>query len=104
MKKQQSGQLIYSPSDLVHYVTSPFASWMYRYHLENPRAVTPDGETEDQKLIAQTGDQHEHAMLEEFKLSVAKLVEIPKDDPADGRSQTLLAIKEIDVTWLFRAR
>ena len=48
---------------------------MDRYYLENRDAVMPDQETEDQKPIARTGDQHEHAVLNEFKSSVASLVE-----------------------------
>ena len=67
--QKDSGHLLYSPSDLVRYLASPFASWMDRYYLENPGAVTPDEETEDEKLIAQTGDQHERAVLDEFKSS-----------------------------------
>ena len=55
MKKQRSGEVVYAPSDLVRYVASPFASWMDRYHLENPGAVTPDEDAEEAKLIAQSG-------------------------------------------------
>src|SRR5580704_4840911 len=91
--KKHSEQLIYSPSDLVRYVASPFASWMDRYYLENPGAITPDGETEDQKLIAQTGDHHERATLEEYRASGIKIAEIPKDDPGAAHSETLSAIK-----------
>ena len=57
MKKDSSGQLRYSPSDLVRYLASPFASWMDRYHLENPDAVTPDEQTAEDRLIAQTGNR-----------------------------------------------
>ena len=66
MKRQES-HIIYSPSDLVRFAQSPFASWMDRYYLEHRNALTPDQETEDQKLIARTGDQHECAVLEDFK-------------------------------------
>jgi uncharacterized protein len=90
--KTHCGQLLYSPSDLVRYLASPFASWMDRYYLENPGAVTPDEETEDEKLIAQTGNQHERAVLDEFKSSAASLVEVPKDDSAVARTKTLSAI------------
>src|SRR5271166_6755852 len=55
--KKRSGAVVYSPSDLIRYFASPFASWMDRYHLENPGAITPGEETEDQKLVAQTGDR-----------------------------------------------
>ena len=91
--KKYSGKIIYSPSDLIRYVASPFASWMDRYYLENPAAIAPDQETEDQKLIAQTGDKHEHSILEEFKSSDSKLVDIKRDDLAAARSETLAAIK-----------
>jgi uncharacterized protein len=66
---------------------------MDRYYLENHNAVTPDQETEDQKLIARTGDQHERAVLEEFKLSVPALLEISKDDTAAAHLETIAAIK-----------
>lgn len=91
--KKYSGQLIYSPSDLVIYLKSPFASWMDRYRLENPGMVTPDEETEDEKLIAQTGDQHERAILDELRVSVPNLVDVPKDDPVLARTTTRSAIK-----------
>src|SRR2546429_3833113 len=91
--KKRSGQLLYSPSDLVRYVASPFASWMDRHYLEKPGAVIPDEETEDEKLIAQTGDQHERSLLDEFKSSATNLVEVPKDDPVVARQKTPSAIR-----------
>jgi predicted RecB family nuclease len=90
--KKHSGQLLYSPSDLIRYLASPFASWMDRYHLENPGAASPDEDSEDQKLIAQTGDQHESVVLAEFKSSTPDLAEVPKGDPAIARTATLSAI------------
>ena len=92
MKKQRSGEVIYAPSDLVRYVASPFASWMDRYHLENPDAITPDEVTEDAKLIAQTGEEHEQAVLRELKSSPGQVIEIPTHDFAVARAQTLAAI------------
>lgn len=92
--KKKSGQLVYSPSDLVRYFASPFASWMDRYYLENPGAVTPDAKTEDEKLIAQTGDKFEQTVLEELKLTVPSLVEIQKSDTAIALTMTLSAIRE----------
>ena len=92
MKKEQADHLVYSPSDLIRYLRSPFASWMDRYDLENPGALAPDQETEDEKLIAQTGDEHERAILEEWKSSDQSLVEIPKSDFGSARTMTLSAI------------
>ncbi len=91
--RKQCGQIVYSPTDLVRYAVSPFASWMDRYYLENPDAVKPDKETEDQRLIAQTGDQHERTVLDELKSSVSALVEIPKDNFAAASLKTLSVIK-----------
>jgi len=91
--RKQSGQIVYSPSDLVRYAVSPFSSWMDRYYLENPGAVKPDQETEDQRLIAQTGDLHERAVLEEFKSSFSGLVEVPRDDFATASLKSISVIR-----------
>ncbi len=92
MKKDHSGHLVFSPSDLIRYLASPFASWMDRYALENPGAVSPDEETEDGQLIAQTGAQHERAVLDEFKSSGANVVEISRTNHDIARTTTLSAI------------
>jgi len=88
------GELIYSPSDLIRYVSSPFASWMDRYHLENPGAIAPDQETEEEKLIAQTGNQHEQDILVELKESHPSLIEIARDDVDSAITKTLCSINE----------
>ncbi|WP_447978478.1 TM0106 family RecB-like putative nuclease [Candidatus Nitrospira bockiana] len=92
MKKTAVGQLVYSPTDLVRYLGSPFASWMDRYYLENPEAVTPDEETDDEQLIAQTGQDHEQAILAELKAAPAGVVEIRTTNAATAREETLAAI------------
>ena len=90
--KKYSGQLVYSPSDLVCYLKSPFASWMERYYLENPGAVIPDEKTEAARLIAQTGNQHERAVLDELRVSHADLVEVPQNNLVVARTTTLAAL------------
>lgn len=47
--KKQSGIIIYSPTDLIRYLASPFASWLDRYYLENPDAIAPDKQTEEEE-------------------------------------------------------
>jgi predicted RecB family nuclease len=74
--KYAGSQLVYSPTDLIRYLASPFASWMDRYHFENPSAALPDQPTDDQRLIAQTGNQHEQDTLVGFRASTPGLVEI----------------------------
>ncbi|MDR3688258.1 MAG: TM0106 family RecB-like putative nuclease [Fimbriimonas sp.] len=91
MKRNEAGGLLFSPSDLIRYSTSPFASWMDRYHLENPGAVAPDLETEDQALIARTGDEHEQTVLTEFKAFTSDLVEISKASIVRAREETRAA-------------
>src|SRR6266513_3065671 len=46
--KKGSGTIIYSPSDLIRYLASPFAPRLDRYNLENPGAITPDQQTEEE--------------------------------------------------------
>ena len=93
MKKTAEGQLVYSPSDLVRYLASPFASWMDRYYLENPGAIAPDEATEDQRLIAETGQAHERSVLADLKAAPAGVVEILTNNSATAREDTLSAIK-----------
>src|SRR5437016_4898199 len=87
------GNIIYSPSDLIRYLASPFASWLDRYELENPGAITRDEQTEEEKLLSRAGDEHERLILAGYKASNSNLVEIPKDDFDVARTTTLEAIK-----------
>src|SRR5438132_1439280 len=45
--RKESGTITYSPSDLIRYPASPFAS-LDRYNLENPGAIRPDQESEEE--------------------------------------------------------
>jgi len=91
--KREGKSLVFSPTDIVRYVASPFASWMDRYALESPGALTPDEETEDQKLIAKTGYEHEKAELVKFKGAFPALVEIADNKPEKASPLTLAAIQ-----------
>lgn len=77
--KEVSGALIYSPTDLVRYLESPFSSWMDRYHLEHPNELVPDELSEDAELIIKTGEAHEQAILEQFRGAVNDLCEISRE-------------------------
>ena len=92
--KKQSGSIIYSPTDLIRYLASPFASWLDRYHLENPGAIKPDEQTEEEKLLSRTGDEHEQSILTGYKVSSCSVLEISKDDFAAAHAATLTAIKD----------
>lgn len=88
--RYESGKLIYSPSDLVRFLDSPFSSWMYRYHIENPGELRPDELSEDAQLVIRTGEEHEKAVLEQFRIS-GRLEEITQGDRA--AAETMAAIK-----------
>jgi predicted RecB family nuclease len=94
--KKQSGIIIYSPTDLIRYLASPFASWMERYKLENPGAITPDEQTAEEKLFSRAGDEHEQTILSGYKAIGTKLVQIAKntDDFAVAHQATLTAIND----------
>lgn len=88
----KTGELIFSPSDLVRYLESPFASWMDRHQLENPGLLKPDPQSEDMKLIAESGITHEAAVLKEWKSKEPSLVEIHDRDLDAAHGRTLEAI------------
>ena len=58
-----AGKLTYSPTDLIKFLESPFSSWMDRCYLEHPEGMKPDEDSEERRLIAQTGDRHEKKFL-----------------------------------------
>ena len=92
--KKDSGKIIYSPSDLIRYLASPFASWLDRYQLENPGAIKPDEQTEEEKLLSRTGDEHEQSVLKGYK-AAGSGYRNPKEDKFDAaHAATLEAIKK----------
>jgi len=78
MFKKPLGALVFSPSDLIRFMESPFASWMDRYNLEFPRQLKPDDDSEEVTLIKATGDKHEHKFLEKLKKDGRKIFEIDR--------------------------
>ncbi len=61
--QKSGGVLIYSPSDLITFLSDPFSSWMDRRYLEAPDSVQPDPDDESSKLIRKKGLQHEADFL-----------------------------------------
>ena len=92
-----TGNLVYSPSDLIRFMESPFASWMDRYNLENPGQLTPDTETEEQKLVQETGNKHEHKFVAKLKSEARDLIEIPRHsvDPEVETRAAMAAGREV---------
>lgn len=93
MQKSQES-ILYSPTDLIRFTESPYASWMQRLHLEDPSKALPDDETEDAILIARTGDKHEERFLNHLREQGREIVSIPKENLSEAVALTLQAIAE----------
>lgn len=92
--QKQSGQLVYSPSDLNTFFKSPFASWMDRFALELPEKAPLQTENETLKLLAKKGDEHERNYLQVLKTKCPDLVEIQRSsDFNTSHQQTVEAMK-----------
>lgn len=61
--QKRSGRLVFSPSDLIVFLESPFASWMDRFHVERPGELVPDEHDPQSKLVAKLGTEHEEREL-----------------------------------------
>ena len=97
MFKDRSGALVYSPSDLIRFMESPFASWMDRFNVEFPKQLVPDQDSEELKLIQATGDKHEHRFLASLKSAGREILEIDKrsQDPEAATREAMKAGPEI---------
>lgn len=92
-KNKADGRLTYSPTDLITFMESPYASWMDRYNVENPGVLKPDEESEEMRLVAQTGDKHEKRFLGELE-SRGPVTTIPRSEKS--QELTLAALRRGD--------
>ena len=91
MRKDERGSWTYSPTDVVRFHGSPFAAWMERLALERPGTVTPDPETEQDRILADLGIRHEKAHLAALRAAGRTVVEIERGPRA--HAQTVAAMK-----------
>ena len=95
MYKKQSAYL-YSPSDLVLFERSPFASWMARLAWEKPEQLAGIEKDQDKmmNLLADKGLQHEGNYLEQFinDLSADNVCKISEDKETRA-AETLKAMQ-----------
>jgi predicted RecB family nuclease len=88
---------IYSASDLMLQMRSPFASWMARLSLDYPERLVNISKDQDvmMELLAKKGDQHETLYLaklqEEFGLE--NIIQIEERDKKVAAKKTLEAMK-----------
>jgi uncharacterized protein len=90
--RKTNNEYIYSPSDLIRYMESPFASWMERFDLEKPGTLERDQEDAEGKLVAEAGDEHENAYLFSLREKNFDVCEILRNKEA--KELTLKAIKD----------
>jgi predicted RecB family nuclease len=93
LMKRISDRMIYSPTDLMVYFDSPFASWMDRQALEFPGAYPPASPDAQLQLVAAHGIEHEKRFLAELRRDAPGLCEIP-ETAADRFEATLAAMHE----------
>jgi uncharacterized protein len=90
-----NGELIFSPSDLVTFFQSPFASWMERARLENP-SINDLIDPEDPLLasLAKQGYAHEAAFNKSLSGKDGReLVVIQRSDPKTMYAATVEAMR-----------
>ncbi|MBX9695805.1 MAG: TM0106 family RecB-like putative nuclease, partial [Cyanobacteria bacterium] len=87
-------QLVFSPSDLITFMESPFDSWMERYHLEYPGEQQPDDEDESHAILAKHGDAHELSFLNQLKNSGVDVAEVDGSCSEHARLATINAMRE----------
>ena len=68
MYKTSASTYVYSPSDLIQYMSSPFAAWMERLKIDHPEKVAgiPRDEDAMMGLLAQKGNVHESEYLNQL--------------------------------------
>lgn len=86
--EQRDSEIVYSPSDLMTYMVSPYASWMDHYYLLRPDGVSPDEQSSDQAMVAERGMAHEQKVLHELREHYTDLVEVPSGDRVRAAERT----------------
>ena len=59
-----NGSIVYSPSDLITFIDSEYASWMDRLNLERPGLAPSDTADDQSRMIMDAGVAHEKHILE----------------------------------------
>jgi predicted RecB family nuclease len=90
MRKNKDGSLIYSPSDLIVFMESEFASWMDRFYAEFPGDLSPDSNDPSLQILRALGIEHEKNYLQKLKTSGLDVIEI--GDGPSAHAETLKAM------------
>jgi predicted RecB family nuclease len=91
--KKIGSNLLFSPSDLIRFMESEFASWMDRHYVELKK-FPPDPDSAEKKVVYESGNAHENTYLSLLKSGPDKVFIIDKDskDFASAHADTQVAI------------
>lgn len=93
MRRATTGTLVYSPSDLITFLGSPFASWMDRHRLEHRDELTPDPPSDEDKLIQDSGLAHERTVLAGLIAARVDLAAIDAENFHKAHLETVAALQ-----------
>lgn len=65
MKRQPDGSILFSPHDLINFMSSQFTTWMDRRRLEDPSLI-PDQDDQGTQILQKKGLEHERNFLDEL--------------------------------------
>jgi len=87
---KKNSDYVYSASDLIVYMSSPFASWMARLAIDKPSLIEGIEKDKDELmgLLAEKGNNHEYLFLEQLKQDYGSdnVAEIEDDRKTAGLS------------------
>ncbi len=91
--RHKEGRIVYSPSDLINFMESPFISWLDRLFLDRKPGLAPDKGDAGRELLQKKGDQHERAFLDSLYRQGKDICDVPVDYGTDAILLTREAIR-----------
>ena len=90
-----NNKIIYSPSDLCRFMSSPFASWMARYKAEKINPLFDADETDPMMALLQDkGEAFEETFLDQFKSDGKSIANIDGRNIEEKKAATLASMQE----------
>lgn len=92
---RRNSHFVYSPSDLIVFMDSEFASWMDKYNLVRPGEVQPDEADEALQRLFDRGNRHEADYLERLRSEGRDVCVIERDAPPEATITAMRAGCEV---------
>ena len=101
---KNGNSIIYSPTDLTTFVSSPFANWMNRFALEEKNVIALKDSTNGMmEKLAECGILHEKKQLEKFRSAGKIIHEVPSKGSSRERLQATIAAMKSGVDVIYQA-